>query len=482
MGGNVGATKSVSDGRPIRQGADDFATPPGERLLVVDDEALVRDFLKEALTRASYQVDLAEDGKRAKEILKDQPYDLVLTDLKMPGVTGLDLLRFVKAHLPETQVIMMTAYGTIENAVEAMRLGAFDYITKPFTSGELDLVLDRAFEHRRLVNENRFLRDELAEKYGFKAIIGKSKAMQEVFEIMKVVAPNHSTIMIEGESGTGKELVARAIHYNSARKDKPFIKINCAALPEGLIESELYGHEKGAYTHAFARSKGKFELADGGTILFDEIGEMAPGLQAKLLRVLQEREFERIGGHETIQVDVRVIATTNRNLEEEVEKGRFRKDLYYRLNVISIHLPPLSRRREDIPLLAHHFLQCYKREYNKAIEGISEEAMLHLCRSDWPGNVREIANRIERAVVLCRGKTLELNDFFVGGRIRSNTINEFPQVPGTSLRDMEKWLILKTLNAQKANRTKTAEILDISIRTLRNKIREYREVDGEDIS
>lgn len=468
--------------RPQALGATASAAKPKERILVVDDEVLVRDFLQEALTRRSYNVDLAEDGKKAKEMLKDQPYDLVLTDLKMPGVTGLDLLRFIKAHQPDTQVIMMTAYGTIENAVEAMRLGAFDYITKPFTSGELELILDKAFEHRRLIAENRNLRDELSDKYGFDAIVGRSKAMQEVFELMRVVTPNHSTIMIEGESGSGKELVARAIHYNSPRKDKPFIKINCAALPEGLIESELFGHEKGAYTHAYSRNRGKFELADGGTILFDEIGEMAPGLQAKLLRVLQEREFERIGGSETIQVDVRVIATTNRNLEEEVEKGRFRKDLYYRLNVISIHLPPLSRRREDIPLLAHHFLKRYCDEYNKNIPAISEEAMLHLCRADWPGNVRELANRIERAVVLCRNNCLELSDFYVGGKAKSNHLNDFPQVPGASLREIEKWLILKTLNSNKYNRTKTAQILDISIRTLRNKIKEYRELDGEEIT
>ncbi len=457
------------------------SSKPKEKILVVDDEVLVRDFLQEALTRRSFQVIVAEDGKKAKEILKEQTFDLVLTDLKMPGITGLELLRFIKSHQPDTQVIMMTAYGTIENAVEAMRLGAFDYVTKPFTSGELEMVIDKAFEHRRLINENRNLREELCDKYGFSAIIGASDAMKEVFELMRVVAPNHSTILIEGESGTGKELVARAIHYNSGRRDKPFIKINCAALPEGLIESELFGHEKGAYTHAFTRSRGKFEQADGGTILFDEIGEMAPGLQAKLLRVLQEREFERIGGNETIQVDVRVLATTNRNLEEEVEKGRFRKDLFYRLNVISIHLPPLSRRRDDIPLLAYHFLRQYSREYGKNIEGISEEAMLHLCRCDWPGNVRELANRIERAVVLCRGNTLEMSDFYVGGKSRSGSLNDFPQVPGATLRDIEKWLILKTLQAQKQNRTKTAEILDISIRTLRNKIKEYREIDGEDI-
>lgn len=451
------------------------------KILVVDDEELVRDFLGEALQRRHYHVDLAEDGKKAKAILKEQSYDLILTDLKMPGVTGLDLLRYTKAHHPDTLVIMMTAYGTIENAVEAMRLGAFEYITKPFTSGEIDLVIEKAFEHRRLLDENRYLRSELSSKYCFSSIVGQSRAMQEVFEIMKVVSPNHSTVLIEGESGTGKELVARAIHYNSPRKNKPFIKINCAALPEGLIESELFGHEKGAYTHAFARTRGKFEQADGGTILFDEIGEMAPGLQAKLLRVLQEREFERIGGQETIQIDVRVIATTNRNLQEEVEKNRFRPDLYYRLNVITIQLPPLSRRREDIPLLAQHFLERYCEEYNKTIKGISDEGLSYLARTDWPGNVRELANRIERAVVLCRGDYIDVNDLQAGGRAQPSAIDEYPQIPGTTLRDFEKWLILKTLNSQKYNRTKTAKLLNISIRTLRNKIKEYRESDGEEI-
>ncbi len=451
------------------------------RILVVDDEELVREFLKEALTRRSYQVHIAEDGKKAKTILKEESYDLILTDLKMPGVSGLDLLRFVKAHHPETQVIMMTAYGTIENAVEAMRLGAFEYITKPFTSGEIELVLDKAFEHRRLLDENRYLRNELSSKYCFNSIIGQSKEMNEVFEIMKIVAPNHTTVMIEGDSGTGKELVARAIHYNSSRRDKPFIKINCAALPEGLIESELFGHEKGAYTHAYARTRGKFEQANGGTILFDEIGEMAPGLQAKLLRVLQEREFERIGGQDTIQVDIRVIATTNRNLTEEVEKGRFRKDLFYRLNVISIHLPPLAKRREDIPLLASHFLNLYTKEYNKDIQGLSEEVVSNLTRAEWPGNVRELANRVERAVVLCQSNIINLDDLHAGGHSHPNNLDDFPQVPGTTLRDFEKWLILKTLVSQKSNRTKTAKLLDISIRTLRNKIKEYREADGDEI-
>ncbi|MCX6640556.1 MAG: sigma-54 dependent transcriptional regulator [bacterium] len=452
------------------------------RILVVDDEELVRDFLREALTRRSYHVDIAEDGKHAKNILKEETYDLILTDLKMPGVTGLDLLRFLKAHQPETQSIMMTAYGSIENAVEAMRLGAFDYVTKPFTSGEIELIIDKALEHKRLINENRYLRNELSDKYGFSSIIGQSKAMQEVFDLLKMVTPNHTTVLIEGESGTGKELVARAIHYNSPRKDKPFIKINCASLPEGLIESELFGHEKGAYTHAFARARGKFEQADGGTILFDEISEMASGLQAKLLRVLQEREFERIGGSETIQVDIRVIATTNRNLEEEVEKGRFRKDLYYRLNVINVHLPPLHRRREDIPLLAHHFLERYSKEYSKQVTSISEEAMSYLLRCDWPGNVRELANRIERSVVLCRNCAIEPCDLLMGNRSQSGAVEDIPQIPGTSLRDFEKWIIVKTLNSQKSNRTKTAKLLDISIRTLRNKIKEYRDNDGDEIN
>ncbi|MBU0520344.1 sigma-54 dependent transcriptional regulator [bacterium] len=451
------------------------------RILVVDDEELVRDFLKEALIRRSYDVDIAEDGKKAKIILQENTYDLVLTDLKMPGISGLELLRYIKAHHPDTQVIMITAYGTIENAVEAMRLGAFDYVTKPFTSGEIDLVVEKAIEHRRLVDENRYLRNELSSKYCFSSIVGQSKVMHEVFEIMRVVAPNHSTVLIEGESGTGKELVARAIHYNSPRKNKPFIKINCAALPEGLIESELFGHEKGAYTHAFSRSRGKFEQANGGTILFDEIGEMAPGLQAKLLRVLQEREFERIGGNETIQVDVRVLATTNRNLQEEVEKNRFRPDLYYRLNVITIQLPPMIRRREDIPLLAQHFLSRYCEEYNKNLSGISDEALEYLTRADWPGNVRELANRIERAVVLCRNELIDVKDMQSGDRSQLNSIEEYPQIPGTSLRDFEKWLILKTLSSQKYNRTKTAKLLNISIRTLRNKIKEYRDADGEEI-
>lgn len=444
-----------------------------KKVLVVDDESLMRDFLKETLGRSDYLVETASTGEEAFEKIKDKDYDIILSDIRMPQMSGMELLKATKEYLPDAKVVMMTAYGTVENAVEAMKLGAFDYVMKPFSADEIELVIKRAFEHKRLILENRLLRSELAGKYRFKNIVGKSPQMQEIFDSVDVVADTRATVLITGESGTGKELIAKAIHYNSPRKDGPFIKINCAALPDGLVESELFGHERGAFTGAIRKSRGKFELADSGTLLLDEVSEISPGLQAKLLRVLQEREFERVGSGETIQVDVRIISTSNKNLKEQIEKGKFREDLFYRLNVIPMHIAPLRERKEDIPVLAEHFLKKYNLENNRSIEGISQKVYELFMEYHWPGNVRELENYIERAVVTAKGKVLTPSDFpkeliFGIADFSSETIKV-----GCSIYEAEKRLILKTLEVEGGNRTKAAEILGISTRTLRNKLQEY---------
>ncbi len=452
------------------------------RILVVDDESLMRDFLSESLTYHGYEVDSAENGAMALELMKNESYDVILTDFKMPKATGMDVLRKSREKMPDCKVIIMTAYGTIENAVEAMKIGAFDYITKPFSVEEILLVVKRALELITLQIENRMMQSELEEKYGYRNIIGESPAMKKVFDLIQTVSQSRSTVLLTGKSGTGKELVARAIHYLSPRKNGAFIKTNCAALPSELMESELFGHEKGAFTGAIRKYKGRFERANGGTLLLDEISEMSSVLQAKLLRVFQEREFEPVGSSETVKVDVRIIATTNCDLEELIKNGDFREDLFYRLNVISINLPLLRSRVGDIPLLARYFLEKYNRENGKAIEGISDEVLEMWQNYDWPGNVRELENTIERAVVMCKGKTLEIPDVsFPERRVSTSTtadtgLSEISM--GYTIAEMERDLILRTLESQNGNRTTTAEILDISVRTLRNKLAQYGEMDA----
>ena len=452
------------------------------RILVVDDESLMRDFLSESLTSNGYEVDSAENGAMALELMKNDSYDVILTDFKMPKATGMDVLRKSREKMPDCKVIIMTAYGTIENAVEAMKIGAFDYITKPFSVEEILLVVKRALELITLQIENRMMQSELEEKYGYRNTIGESPAMKKVFDLIETVSQSRSTVMITGKSGTGKELVARAIHYLSPSKNGAFIKTNCAALPSELMESELFGHEKGSFTGAIRKYKGRFERANCGTLLLDEISEMSSVLQAKLLRVLQEREFEPVGSSETVKVDVRIIATTNCDLEELIKNGNFREDLFYRLNVISIHLPLLRSRVGDIPLLARHFLEKYNRENGKAIEGISDEVLEMWQNYDWPGNVRELENTIERAVVMCKGKTLEISDVsFPGQRVSTSTTTDtgLSEIStGYTIAEMERDLILRTLESQNGNRTTTAEILDISVRTLRNKLAQYGEMDA----
>jgi DNA-binding NtrC family response regulator len=448
----------------------------GKRIFVVDDEEMIRDLLKETFQRKGYDVDVVATGKEALARLADHPYDLVITDLRLPDISGMKVLAEAKKENPNLGVILITGYGSIKNAVKAMKQGAYDYITKPFELDEIELVVGKFFEFQNLVGENEYLRSELDRKFSFSNIIGSSDPMQKVFDAIRMVAKSRATVMIQGASGTGKELVARAIHYNSDRRNSPFVTTNCAALPEGLVESELFGHEKGAFTGAYRMSKGRFETANAGTLLLDEISEISPPLQAKLLRVLQEREIERVGGGKPIPVDVRIIATTNRDLKREVEENRFRGDLFYRLNVVPIYLPSLSERREDIPLLVQHFVRRFSAENGKPIKGIAEPAMKLLSQREWPGNVREIENCIERAVVMCGPDvdTLNIQHFYFGESISPENAAEASGSQRT-LRDVEKNLILKTLQETDNNRTKTADLLGISVRTLRNKLNEYRE-------
>jgi two-component system response regulator AtoC len=448
------------------------------KILVVDDEAIVRDFISEVLLRMGHAPLAVESGEKALEHLARNEFDMVITDYKMPGLTGLDVLRETLCLWPDCRVIVITAFGTIEQAVGAMKLGAHDYLTKPISPDHIEMVVSKALEYKTLKMENRQLRQEVSEKYSFENIIGKSAPMKQVFELIRRAGPADSTILISGESGTGKELVARAIHYNSPRAIGPFIKMNCAALPEGLIESELFGHEKGAFTGAIRSTRGRFEMADGGTLLLDEISEIRPALQAKLLRVLQEREFERIGSGQSIRTNVRVIATSNRDLKEEVAKGNFRDDLFYRLNVIPIELPPLRHRTEDIPLLSDYFLNKFGQKMGIPPRTISQKARQILIQYPWPGNVRELENVIERATVISRNQELAPDDFppeIVSG------ITEMVKGGldvGLTIDSAEKMLILKTLRANAGNKTKAAEVLGITPRTLRNKLQEYGLGDG----
>ncbi|MCK4966962.1 sigma-54-dependent Fis family transcriptional regulator, partial [bacterium] len=333
-------------------------------ILIVDDESLFRDYLKEIVTRMGFNADEAVNGKEAIEKIKEKEYDIIITDIRMPEVTGMDVLKEAKSLQPNAEVLMITAFGTIENAVEAMKIGAFDYITKESSLDHIEIIIKKAIDYYSLKNENRYLRSEITGQYGFDQIVGKSAKMQKIFDTLRTVSASDATVFIQGPSGTGKELIARAIHYNSNRRNNPFIKTNCAALPEGLMESELFGHEKGAFTGAIRTRKGRFEAADTGTLLLDEVSEMSPALQAKLLRVLQEKEFERVGDTNSIKVNVRIIATTNKEIKEEIKQNNFRLDLYYRINVIPIYVPPLRERKKDIPLLVDHFIQKYNKEHN----------------------------------------------------------------------------------------------------------------------
>jgi len=437
------------------------------KILVVDDEAPVREILKKGLSQmGGFSVEVARNGLEAIEKIEDDVFDLVLTDMKMPGMDGLELLKTIKGTWPDMMVILITAYGSVETAVEAMKMGANDYITKPIDLNELSIHISKAQRENLLFRENRLLRLEVRKKFEFKNIIGKSRPMQEVFSLIEKVAPSNSTVIIYGGSGTGKELVAKAIHYNSSRADKPFIPFNCGAIPETLVESELFGHTKGAFTGAIQAKRGLFEEANGGTLFLDEISIILPSVQVKLLRVLQEKEVMRVGSTERTKIDVRMIAATNENLETNVRKGIFREDLFYRLHVFPILLPDLKDRKEDIPLLAYHFLDLYTKENQKQIKGISKEAMKLLLEYHWPGNVRELENAIERAVVMADQDYLIPRDFSENLKERAEGLIKRGVMDRKSLEDIKAEYITEILKETGENKRIAAEILKVNPRTL----------------
>jgi len=442
-------------------------------ILVVDDDQEMGELLKDFLKKEGFRVHLEKNGKDALAWITDNDIDLVITDIKMPDMNGMQLLKEIKKIRSYIQVIMITAFGSIESAIEALKEGAYHYITKPFKMNEILVTVNKALEKKSLEQENLYLRSEVEKKYSFENIIGKSKAMQKVFELIKTVSGNNSNIIIYGESGTGKELVAKAIHYNSLRRDKPFVPINCTAIPEGLLESELFGHVKGAFTGAIGSKKGLFEKANRGTLFLDEIGDMGIGLQGKLLRVIQDKEIRPVGSLETIKVDVRIIAATNKNLLEEIDQKRFREDLYYRLNVIPIHLPSLNERLEDIPALVEHFLLKHKNEYGREIKGISKEALNLLMRPIWRGNVRELENVIERAVVLTNNEIIGPEDIPLPDKFKPEDLLPAALKHHPTLEEFKNEYISAILNEVGGNKQKASEILGISCRTLYRKEKEF---------
>ncbi|HVP77764.1 MAG TPA: sigma-54 dependent transcriptional regulator [Thermodesulfobacteriota bacterium] len=437
------------------------------KILVVDDEPLVRDVVSKGLSKmGGYDVDVAQGGSEAVEKIEKDVFDLVLTDLKMPEMDGLELLKAIKGTRPDMMVILMTAYGTIETAVEAMKMGANDYITKPVNFQDLLIHISKVQQESSLLKENRLLRMEVKKKFEFNNIIGKSKKMQEVFSLIEKVALGSSTVIIYGGSGTGKELVAKAIHYNSPRADRAFIPFNCGAIPETLVESELFGHTKGAFTGAIQAKKGLFEEANGGTLFLDEISTILPSVQVKLLRVLQEKELMKVGSTERTRIDVRMIAATNENLEENMKKGKFREDLFYRLHVFPIFLPDLKDRREDIPLLAYHFLDFYSKEAKKEIKGISKEAVKLLLEYHWPGNVRELENAIARAVIMTDQDQLGPNDFPKDLTEGLTEMIKRGVKDRKSLEDIKSQYIREILKEVGGNKRIASEILGVNPRTL----------------
>ncbi len=447
------------------------------KILVVDDEAKMRRVLQMMLEENGYQVGLAENGDKALDKMKQANFNLVITDMKMPGKNGLELLRDLRKIDEELPVIVMTAYGSVPTAVEAMRAGAYDYILKPFDLKEMKAVAGKALAMEKLLRRSRYLQEELEAKYEFRDIVGKSPRIQEVFKLVRQVAPTKSTVLISGESGTGKELIARAIHFHSPREKEPLIVVNCAALPETLLESELFGHVKGAFTGAHRDRRGRFELADGGTIFLDEVGAMSLNLQAKLLRVLQEKEFERLGGTGSVPVDVRIIAATNQDLKKDTEEGTFREDLYYRLNVIPIHLPPLRERKDDIPLLAYHFLRRYNRELGKNIKEIVPEALELMVNYDWPGNIRELENALERAIVLGTGERLpaEALPLPLTSRSALKKVNDnlsYQEAKKEILQSFERRFFSKILKDARGNVSQAARLAQLDRKNLYQKMKE----------
>jgi len=441
-------------------------------ILVIDDEKNIRTGLATALELDGYEVLMASNGAEGLEIALHSDIDLVITDLRMPEVSGEEVLRRVTTETPGIPVIVLTGHGTVENAVEAMRAGAYDFLTKPLNLDRLSLLVKRALQNRELILQHRELEREIEGRKSFEHIIGKSPAINKVFDVVKRVAPTKASVLITGESGVGKELIANAIHNLSPRKDKPFIKVHCAALAETLLESELFGHEKGSFTGAVARKRGRFELANSGTIFLDEIGEINQSVQIKILRVLQDKKFERVGGEETLEVDVRVIAATNKDLEKEIAEGRFREDLFYRLNIVKINVPPLRERKDDLPMMITSFIKEFADENGKKIEGIDAKARSVLYAYDWPGNIRQLRNCIESSVVMTSGTVISLDD--LPPSIRSGEETPSIHIPvGVTMAEAEKQVIIQTLTAQNGNKSRTAEVLEIGRKTLHRKLDEY---------
>ena len=436
-------------------------------ILVVDDDLTHRIMLKTLLSGWGYNITEADDGDSAIASARETPFDLILMDIRMLRVTGLAALPEIKAFNPAIPVILMTAYASVETAVDALKKGAYDYLTKPLDFDELRITIDRAMEHSRLKEENRVLRETLGQSFDRRNIIGRSPAMVKLLDTVARVAPAEATVLITGESGTGKEMIAGAIHFNSPRRDGPFVKINCAALTETLLDAELFGHEKGAFTGADRRKEGKFRQADGGTLFLDEVSEMSLAMQVKLLRVLQEREITRVGGEAVLKVDVRIIAATNKDLVRAIETGGFRDDLYYRLNVVNLHVPPLRERREDIPLLARHFLDIFVKKNDKIVKGFTPQAMDHLLKYDWPGNIRELMNAVERGVVLAR------SDYLTDDEIPLLHERSSVSPKEEHLEAVERETILRILGEAGNNKSEAARRLGITRRTLHKKLKKY---------
>ena len=454
---------------------------PKPHVLVVDDEELYRRALERILGRSGCEVTSARDAGDAMGVVTARRVDLVLCDVKMPGVNGIELVRQIRDFDPDLPCIVVTGYGSAENSVEALRAGAYWYLQKPFDQANLDAVrrlVEQAIEHGRLKSENRRLQNELRMRYRFENIVGQSQTLRRVLETVEKVADSDSTVLVRGESGTGKELIARSIHFNSRRADRPFVTVNCGAIPEELLESELFGHVRGAFTNAVAHREGRFQVAHGGTIFLDEIGDMSPNLQVKLLRVLQDRTFEPVGSSKTVKVNVRVVAATHQDLEDAIRERRFREDLYYRLNVIPIEVPALRERREDLPLLIHHFLDVSSQNRSKRIDGIAPEAMGALCEYDWPGNVRELENLMERLVILTTAEEIQLEDLPPAFQQRSATCApEVPHIPpgGLAFNEVvgrfERELIRQALERTQWNKNRAAQLLGLNRTTLVEKIK-----------
>ena len=440
-------------------------------VLVVDDDNAHRTMLRTLLSGWGYEITEADDGDTAIEKAREQPFDLILIDIRMIRVSGIEALEEIKSFNPAIPVIIMTAYSSVETAVEALKKGAYDYLTKPLNFDELKLAMERAMDHKQLKEENRLLKESLGIHFDSQNIIGRSDSMVKLLEVVAQVAPSDATVLITGESGTGKELIAGAIHFNSTRKEGPFIKLNCSAITETLLESELFGHEKGAFTGAERLKEGKFRQADGGSLFMDEVSEMSLSMQVKLLRVLQEREITRVGGEKVFTIDVRMIAATNKDLKEEIEAGRFREDLFYRLNVVTLTVPPLRERKEDIALLAQHFLTVFSEKNKKEIKGFTPQAMNRLIKYDWPGNIREAMNAIERGVVLSRSEYLDEKDLSL--MIEDESPSAHVVSENLPLNEVERITIIKTLELTKGNKSEAARRLGITRRTLHKKLKTY---------